>query len=299
LPAALDNEQLNLLLDRAAGSPFVGWSDRLPPDLAARAGVTPGSRARLDGDDLRLELECHAEGGELRLGLALAGAGSGSRQLDAALRWSPVAGLSATHPTVVLQDGAFHRVVEEPPADIVRMIAELHGVPLRREDAPLLDRLSSRFEGVAEAVRTLTRTHDARPVIAIDLRESDWLNVRLFAHTGRASWIPGTPAGEDVVLFEHTPDAGWARLASGDATSEGPEAIAMEEDTPVAPVDAAGGEGPGAPTHAAGDAGAAPWREVPEPARVAKALEWLDALGAARGDRRGPGSRAAGACGPA
>ncbi len=286
-PQPLDNEQLNLLLDRAAGSPFVAWSETLPRDLAARAGVEPGARARLDGEDLRVVLDCRAEGEDLRLGLALADAAGHVRPFDAAMRWSPAPGLSTTHPTVVLQDGAFHRVSEEPPADIVRMIAELHGVPLRREDAPLLDRLAARFSGVADVVRSLTRTHAARPVISLDLRPSDWLHVRVFAHAGETPWRPGLPQPADAILFEHTPQDGWVRLA-GDAPTPG-------ENLSLAPAGAADvpaddGEAPAGDPGAAPDAPeASPWREVPDPARVAGALEWLEAIGAVRGDRRGPG----------
>jgi SNF2 family DNA or RNA helicase len=65
--------------------------------------------------------------------------------------------------------------------------------------------------------------------------------------------------------------------------------MTMDEDVLVAPDGAESAGGAEAPAPVADEAGANPWREVPEPARVAAALEWLDALGAGRGDRRGAG----------
>jgi superfamily II DNA or RNA helicase len=281
-PTALDNEQLNLLLDRAAGSPFVSWSDRVPRGLAERAGITSGGRASLDGDDLKLVLECHAEGGELHLGLGLAGADGRIRPLSAALLWRPERHLATTHPTVALLEGAFHRVVEEPPADIVRMLGELHGVPLRREDGPLLDRLASRFESVADALRTLTREYAARPAMVLDLRESDWLCVRLFAHTSAMPWQPGDALEQGERLFEHSPQEGWIDAVATRAP------ISPDVSQALAEAPAAAAE---APASAPTPGPVAPWREAPQPALVASALAWLERLGAMRGDRRGPGGQ--------
>ena len=281
VPAVLGNEHLNLLLDRAAGSPFVTWSDDLPADLARRAGVVPGSRAKLDGDDLKLVLECQARGDSLHLGLALAGP-EGQRPMDAALIWSAERHMVTTHSTIALVEGAFHRVVEEPPADIVHMLGELDGVPLRREDGKLLDRLASRSTSVAEALKALTRTFDARPAIVVDLRESDWLCVRLFAHAGGGHWHPGAVLADGARLFEHAPETGWAPAA--DAGAPRGEATAHALDEPPLPPE---GDVPGATPRKPDEP--APWREVPDPARVATALAWLDQLGASRGDRRGPG----------
>jgi len=294
-PGALGNEHLNLLLDRAAGSPFVTWSDRLPPDLAVLAGIEPGGRARLDGDDLRLVLDCRETEGGLRLGLALVDGSGRARPADPRLMWPAEPQQATSQPSIVLEGGAFHRVVEEPPADIVRTLAELRGLPLRREDGPLLDRLASRSESVARALRALTRTHAARPAIALELTESDWVCVRLFAHTARAGWAPGRELEPGARLFEHTPAAGWVPIAAVAApggvaslahaeAGDGPAQVAAAgEDATAAEVGAITGDVP------AGVAGAVPWRETPDPARVAPALAWLEELGATPGDRRGPG----------
>ncbi len=144
-PGEMSIEQLHLLLDRAAGSPFVTWSPTLPAKLAARAGVRPGAKADLEGDDLRMTLEARIEDGDLRLSLALVWPDGEARPAGSAIVWAAERGALAAHPSIALVDGAFHRIVEEPPADIVRTLAEMQGVPLRREDGPLLDRLAGRF----------------------------------------------------------------------------------------------------------------------------------------------------------
>jgi superfamily II DNA or RNA helicase len=244
--------------------------------------VTPGGRVRLDGDDLKLVLECHAQGGELHIGLALASLEGAQVPMQRAMLWGPERHLATTHPTVALIGGSFHRVIEEPPPDIVRMLAELHGVPLKREDGPLLDRLASRFESVAEALRGLTHLHAARPAMVLDLRESDWLCVRLFAASGEAAWKPGDATSDGARLFEHTPNEGWVDAASvlgAPVSATAGEALDVPASAPEAPESA-----PPAP-------GVTPWREAPEPALVASALAWLDRLGAVRGDRRGPGGQ--------
>jgi superfamily II DNA or RNA helicase len=291
-PAALGNAQLNALLDRAAGSPFVTWDTSLPTPLARRAGITPGARAQFDGDDVRLVPECRVEGDELRLGLSLTNADGTLRPLEEALLFAADArGLSA-HPTIALFGGTFHRVVEEPPRDVIRAIEEQHGLAIRREDAAVIDPLAARFPSVARALGSLTRTHDARPVVALDLRESDWLQVRLFAHAGSADWSPGRPLRQGERLFEFHPSGGWR-----DA-SEAPSGLEIvvgtsgpaEEDAVVVGTDEAANEVPHrdeAPAERlSSDEPAAPWRETPEPARVASALEWLAGLASPRADRR-------------
>ncbi|MBI5168440.1 MAG: DEAD/DEAH box helicase [Candidatus Eisenbacteria bacterium] len=288
-PAALANAQLNALMDRAAGSPFVQWSSDLPATLAARAGVTPGARVDFEGDDLRMVPECHLEEGELRLSLALVNGEGEARPMPDALLWASENTGLASHPTIALIGGAFHRVVEEPPRDVVRTLVEMHGLPLKREDGAMLDQLASRFATVAGALGQLTRVHDARPIVALDLRESDWLQVRVYALAGDPAWKPGGVLDESARLFEYTPRTGWERAADGAAPR--PE-VTLEHMQPP-PADAI--PAPGSEEEAAASAGEqegaalSPWREVPEAARVAPALAWIEKLGVSRGDKRGPG----------
>ncbi len=288
-PEPMSNEQLNLLLDRAAGSPFVTWAPKLPVRLAARAGVKPGAKADLEGDDLRLTLEARIEGGDLRLSLALVGPDGTSRPLGAAIVWPAERSGLAAHPSIALVEGAFHRITEEPPADIVRTLSEMQGLPLKREDGPLLDRLSARFPAVAAALASLTRTFDARPVVSLDLRASDWLQLRLFAVTGDEPWAPGEPAG-DRELFEYAPEGGWVRATSATAAGtvdELPpgEGDAGAEDAPEPPAPEPQAAVASPPPVTALDV--EPWREVPAPARVAGALAWLERALEKRGAGRG------------
>jgi superfamily II DNA or RNA helicase len=287
-PGTMTNDQLNLLLDRAAGSSFVTWSPTLPARLAARAGIKPGARADLEGDDLRMTLEAHTQDGELRLSLALVGPDGALRPVEQALVWSAERVAIAAHPSIALLEGAFHRIVEEPPADIVRTLAEMQGIPLKREDGPLLDRLSARFPAVAAALESLTRTFDARPVVSLDLRPSDWLQVRVFAVTGDTSWGPGDPAGPGRDVFEYAPDHGWVRAAAGAPGPPRVEAFGLEGGTPPPETEAPPPAGI-AETPASAAPTASPWREVPAPVRVAGALTWLERVLEKRGSTRGRG----------
>lgn len=297
-PSEMSNEQLNLLLDRAAGSPFLSWGPKLPARLAARGGVTPGAKADLEGEDLRMTLEAHIEEGELLLSLALVWPDGTLRPAGGALIWPAERLALAAHPSIALVDGAFHRIVEEPPADIVRTLAEMQGVPLRREDGPLLDRLSARFPAVAAALESLTRTHDARPSFALDLRPNDWMQVRLFAVTGGEPWAPGDPPAEGREVFEYAPVGGWvlgarAPAAGAAATRVVPMAAAPEDGAPDGAAAPEAGVGavsePFAPPPAAVASAAVTWREVPAPARVSGALAWLERVLEKRGATRGRG----------
>jgi len=54
---------------------------------------------------------------------------------------------------------------------------------------------------VREAIRPFTRIHHASPVVCLDLRDSDWLQLRVFAHAGASDWDPTKGLGEGEVFL--------------------------------------------------------------------------------------------------
>jgi superfamily II DNA or RNA helicase len=122
----------------------------------------------------------------------------------------------------------------------------------------------------------------------MDLRDDDWLQVRLYARS-RNEWTPGTELGAGDVVFEYTPAARWVRLRATPATSS------VEGDLADIHVpQASGGEVPEeaqAPQVESPEAPADVWFEAPHPDLVAPALGWLTALDLQPGIRGRPGGR--------
>ena len=71
----------------------------------------------------------------------------------------------------------------------------------------------------------------------MDLRNDDWMQIRLFAHTGGADWSPSASDAK-VVVFELDPRQGWIRLhgardAAGLPRTEAVAADAAEVPSPA------------------------------------------------------------------
>src|SRR5262249_40425578 len=115
------------------------------------------------------------------------------------------------HPSLVLAEGAFWRVEEEPPQHLLERFRHFGSLTVPETGREVfLGLLASSFSSVADALAPHTRLHPARPVIALDLRDDDWLQLRLFAHTREGDWRPGmAPSG---VVFEFAPESRWTRL---------------------------------------------------------------------------------------
>src|SRR5439155_1973932 len=114
---------------------------------------------------------------------------------------------------LVLAEGTFWRVGEEPPRDLLQRFAATGSLPVPETGRErFLEILAASFSSVAEALAPHTRLHRAQAAVALDLREDDWLELRLFAHAGEAGWRPGMPL-ESAVVFEFMPEGRWARLA--------------------------------------------------------------------------------------
>src|SRR5205085_7933197 len=97
--------------------------------------------------------------------------------------WSPSGRVS-----LVLADGAFWVVGEEPPESVLDLFTAARGLPLPAESrADTLGLLATSFPHLGAALVTHTRTHRVTPVVALDLRADDWLQLRVFARGNEAS----------------------------------------------------------------------------------------------------------------
>ncbi len=218
---------LTSFLGRCASPSFaalVSWSEDLASDLAAFGGIAPGAPVRFLADAARLVPVCVSVDGAPALALHFVWPDGRDLDLHEAL-WIRAPQYGPIQPSLVLAGGAFSLVVEEPPASLIDRFSEVGTMVLpaaRRAGALAL--LAARFPHIAETVREHTRMHRVRRAVALDLRDDDWLQVRLFAHTGAEDWSPPGADSDGVTIFEYAPDGRWARRVA---------ATAAEADDPV------------------------------------------------------------------
>ncbi|MEO5989698.1 MAG: DEAD/DEAH box helicase [Candidatus Eisenbacteria bacterium] len=303
-PHELNGPQLDVLLDRAIDSPFVVWGEALAAELASRCGLKSGDRLEVHEESLALRPECVRVEGELQLRLSLVWPDGRSRPFSEVVRVPGERTELGYRTSVVLAAGAFHRVHEEPPPEVVRVLSERDGLPLRREDREVLEHLAERFSSVREAIRPFTRIHHALPVVCLDLRDSDWLQFRVFAHAGAGDWDPTKGLASGEVLFEWTPLGGWERIPDVAVLAESgaldaPEVPEASAEDSVA--DGDDGLGP-ALMDASSLAEVAPlpafpvtddpWLEQPDLERLRGLSEWLGPLPLLSAGKRAPGGSA-------
>ena len=231
------------------------WGDAdgaLDPDLATRGGVVAGGPVRLRSETARVLPTLITPAGDVRVALAVRWPDGDERPLDGVVMIRGGDPWSAVSRSLVLASGAFSLVGEEPPAALLARFAAAGDLPLppaRRREA--IGLLAARFPHLEATIAPHRRRHAVTPAVALDLRDDDWLQVRLFAHGGGRDWRPGHPAG-DAPVFECTSGAGWARLAGRTAEPDGdiedgqsPRAggasdpIATPNDPPPPPTDGA------------------------------------------------------------
>jgi superfamily II DNA or RNA helicase len=268
------------LLERVTGLPFVVWRDDVPPELAARAGITGGDPIRLEPALVRLLPMSVTRDHEVWVELRFLWPDGRERRVDDVLYlrdpggWSPSGRVS-----MVLADGAFFVVAEEPPESVLELFATAGGLPLPEESrAETLGLLATSFPHLEASLVEHTREHAVTPVVALDLRADDWLQLRIFARA-RAS--------ESTVAFEYLPDGRWVRTplrslpgreGTADLASFVPSSPAEPDATPVE-----------APTNTATETTPTVdvWIDVPQPDDVAPIVAWLAETDASRGARRG------------
>jgi superfamily II DNA or RNA helicase len=280
---------LKPLLARVAGSPLASWALDVAPDLAARGGIVPGAPVRLHADPVRLLPACVAREGAVWVEFSFLWPGGRQRRLDDVLYLRGTDDWSArTHPSFIIADGEFALVIEEPPETLLERFRDAGGLPLAPTDrGQVLGLLAAHFPHLRETLAARTRYHAVRPVITLDLRDDDWMQIRLFAHSGNDPWRPGVAVSADVAVFEYAPEARWVRYA----------ALAAEQASADAQVYERIAAQPASAEHAPQDGDAAPtddaelWLEEPDPQLVTPAMEWLSATEAVPGVKKGFGGR--------
>ncbi|MBI4518546.1 MAG: DEAD/DEAH box helicase [Deltaproteobacteria bacterium] len=291
----LRGAELRSLLLRLSANAHAGesamavWSDKLDQQLAARAGVIPNGPVRLRTDPARLLPMLVARGDSLYLDLRFLWPDGEQRSFDEVVYVDGSSEAGQWQPNLVLAAGEFSLLLEEPPEPVLERFRAVGGLALPpAERAQLIGLLASRFPHLAEALGPHTRLHEVRTAVTLDLRDDDWLQLRLLAYTG--DWQPGTAPQDGVIVFEYSPERGWLRQ---NETAADPEYGAIT------------GEGP-EPSPAGGDLvapEAAPeprtlsipmpdtdiWIEAPQPEAVQPVTAWLEQTEAASGLKRGPG----------
>jgi superfamily II DNA or RNA helicase len=280
------------LLERVTNMPYVSWSADLSPEITARAGVQAGGPVRLGASLVQLLPMCVTRDDEVWVELRFLWPDGRERSLAEAIYlrdpggWSPSGRVS-----LVLCEGCFWVLGEEPPESVLDLFAAAGGMPLPVEmRAHALGLLATSFPHLEASLAAHTRAHPVTPIVALDLRADDWMQLRVFAR----AHVPA----EDVV-FEYLPEGRWERcpvsvLPAGGDTAElaGFTPAAEADATATAEADAAAtasASEPAAPFAEVPSADAAIWLDVPEPETVEPIVAWLERTEVARGTRKAPG----------
>jgi superfamily II DNA or RNA helicase len=273
---------INRLLDSFSDSGLATWT--VSPDRAVetRGEVAAGDRLRLGDAAVDIVPICSGEGADMRVLLAARWPEGRQRNLQEVVY---IPSDDELHPSLVLSDGAFWRVAEEPPPQLIRRLTQSAGLLVPEIGrGRFLELLAASFTNVADALGPHMRMHPARPAVTLDLEDDDWLRIRLFAHTGDDAWRPGLNL-PGVIAFELLEGSRWVKVDA--------DARAVERDTAREPVGRA-------------DAGVAPvmtaerddsissgtdlespiWVELPDPAPLESVRAWLGTLPTARRIRR-------------
>ena len=95
----------------------------------------------------------------------------------------------------MLCDGAFHELIEEPPPELIDRFQLTRTIPVRPEvRGTILAQLAEAFPGMRESLAGHTRHLDVVAAVLLDLRENDWLQIRVMAHAPGSGWRPGRKA---------------------------------------------------------------------------------------------------------
>jgi superfamily II DNA or RNA helicase len=271
------------LIERGAAAGIAEWGPQLDPALAARAGVTPGTPLRVGRGDVRLVPANVGGSEELALDLRVRWDDGSERSLGEVLYVAAEPGVARG--SLVIHAGECFAVADEPPAALRARFEREGPLPVpRQERAPLMRTLAEAFPHLHSTLAAHTRVHPVTPSVAMDLRPDDWLQLRVFARSGRVAWNPAVPtAGDGTVLFELTPERGWVRVERG----------ARQSGDFIDLGAAAAGEAAVAPASEPGSGDA--WIELPDPNSVAPLTAWVRSLPLTSATRAGaPDAGAAG-----
>lgn len=276
---AIRSTAIHRLLDSFSDSLLATWGDAAQIVAGERAGILPRARLRLGDAALEMVPMCVGEGPEMRIVLAARWPDGRLKRLDGVVY---IPADDDLHPSLVVADGAFWRLADEPPPRLVQRLAFAEGLPLPETGREkFIELLAASFPTVADALAPHIRVHRVRPIVTLDLGVDDWVRLRLFAHTDEA-WRPGLNA-PGAVGFELDAEGQWLRLGPDPGDEGGVERTRV--DAPAGIAAAANGSPP-----IGLDEGADPlppsWLEVPDAAQVESARAWLDELPTVRARAR-------------
>jgi superfamily II DNA or RNA helicase len=260
------------LLERLGGAVPAVWADDLAPAVIALGGIHPSEAVRVSSQPARLVPDCVERDGELIVELRVRWPDGRSRGLDQMVLLPSPSG-AGRRGSLVLADGVLSPLADEPPAALRQRFRAVGALPIAREDrGAFVAMLAARFPHLRSVLNAHTRIHRAAPSIALDLRQDDWLHVRVFAQSGQRAWQPGTQGNDGAALFEYTVERGWVRCeANAEAAVEAIQTPSLA--SPVASDGHGGGETDG-PAVSGDDL----WIEAPAAESVEPALAWLERL---------------------
>ena len=284
---------LRVFLERATRAGLVTWADDLSDEIVERGGITPGAPLRLASGPAHVAPYCTTHAGRTVLELGLTWDDGRALPLDRAVfvqgeevwRGGRASGLVVAH-------GELAFIGSAPPPALIERFRTTGGLPLRDDErVPLVSQLAGRWPHLRETLEAHTRIAPVAPVVTLDLREDDWLQIRLLAR--RVEDLDGEPAPVAVDAlardgFEYDAEGSWQRVAfpADPSLPAIPLGSAGQAPTPDASVDEDTAPRNDARTVDVADA----WLEIPDPGRVASVVDWLGVTGAASSERRGGGA---------
>ena len=208
----LDHGELWKFLAQAESAGGVTWHDDMPHAF----GVTPGEPVRLDFEPLTIVPECEERDGRLVIDLFVRGASGLRARLLEVLYVSADTEMRAERTGIVVHEGALHRLIDRPPDEIVQAFREIGGLPLDADrDVRLVSMLTRAFPELRKSLRKLALLRPVTPLVAVDLRASDWIQVRVFSLPVGVEWAPGEPPPAGIE--EYVPGRGWTPAGANDA----------------------------------------------------------------------------------
>jgi superfamily II DNA or RNA helicase len=204
----LDQADLWRLLAQAESRSDVTWHDDMPEGF----GVLPGAPVRLDFEPLSIVPEAEERDGRLVIDLFVRGASGLRTRMSDTLYVPADSETRESRSGVVVRAGVLHRVIDRPPDAIVQAFRALDGLPLDAgRDVRLVSMLTRAFPALRASLRALAAVRPVSPVIAVDVRESDWIQLRVFSVPAGLEWTPDGPPAEGVE--EYVPGRGWTSRA--------------------------------------------------------------------------------------
>lgn len=277
-----------VLLQRFGASGLVRWAEDIDPEVADRARISPGTRVRQDPSSAQIRPGCGTRDGEPWVHLEAAWADGRSVPYDEVVHVPGDDIRSARSPGVLLSGGSVTCLTAEPDAKMRARFEIARGFAVTGEEREeVLPALSAAFPGVKAGVERHTRDVPSTPMVAIDLREDDWFQVRVFAGPEGSTWRPGDADEIEDGVFEFVPEGRWARIRAGqpeEMSALDPErsasdvAAEAESESDIDPPDPSDTSAP-----------SSSWFDRPDRATVEPLERWLRDLKARPGTVAAPG----------